>query len=228
MVTFRGLLGHTLLIKVTISWGSCTDTSWPNTKFGKNSCLGAQNWLHLCGCWAWTACAVCSHALKHPHSAEKLLSLGTGRVRRHFATYMMCITLQLFWAVGQTEAMGMSAAVKEIKQLSTADADSSTPMTFRPCGCYWGGAGMSARSWDPIQLLQRSHRLSSQGPWRAGRITEVKHWQEVPGGGQHRLGGGVTSQTKGHLTQGLSRCMVEREVSPFLALCSLVLPISSC
>lgn len=87
---------------------------------------------------------------------------------------------------------------------------------------------MSARSWDPIQLLQRSHRLSYQGPWRAGRITEVKHWQEVPGGGQHRLGGGVTSQTKGHLTQGLSRCMVEREVSPFLALCSLVLPISSC
>lgn len=80
--------------------------------------------------------SVYRHGLKHPHSAEELFGPCAGSVRCCFTTYMMYVSLQLFWAAGQTEAMGMSTVVKEIKQLSTVDADSSSPVTFRPRGCH--------------------------------------------------------------------------------------------
>lgn len=136
---FRGLPGHTLLIKVTIRWGSCAHTHTLldlTQNLLKILILEHKTDFSSVAAECRQPVAACGHAPKHPYSAEKLLGLGTGRARCHFATYVMCMALQLFWAAGQTEAMGMSTAVKEIKQLSTADADSSTPTTFRPCGCH--------------------------------------------------------------------------------------------
>lgn len=164
MMTFRGLLGHTYWLKQQYHVSPANALLDLTQNFVK-----LLVWEHKTDFTSVAAecrqpVSVYRHALKHPRSAEELLGPRTGRVRCCFTTYMMYMSLQLLWAAGQTEAMGMSTAVKEIKQLSTVDADSSTPVTFRPRGCHWGGAGMSARSWDPIQLLQRSHRLSSWGP----------------------------------------------------------------
>lgn len=182
---FRGLIGHTYWLKQQYH----VSPAYTLLDLAQNL-VKLLVWEHITDFTSVVAqcrqpAPVYRHALKHLHSAEELFGPCAGSVRCRFTTYMMYVSLQLFWAAGQTEAMGMSTAVKEIKQLSTADADSSSPVTFRPCGCHWGWAGMSARSWDPIQLLQRSHGLSPWGPqgaetleWSIGR-----RWR---GGGQHR------------------------------------------
>lgn len=176
-MAFRWFFDQTLLIKVAISWGSCTHTFWSNTEFGKNPCLGAHSWPHLCGCWAKTAVATCGNGFKHPRSAEKLIGLRAGRVRCRSTTYTVSMPYCYFGLWNKLKPWEWALLWKKIKQLSTLEADFSAPMIFHPTVCHWGGAGMSVRSWDPIHLLQRSHRLSSQGPgeqegalkWNTGR-----------------------------------------------------------
>jgi len=73
--------------------------------------LGAQNWVPP---EYRQPVAPCGHVVKHLHSTEKLLGPGMGRVSCRFTTQKMCVALQVFWAAGQNEAMGMSTAVKEV------------------------------------------------------------------------------------------------------------------
>lgn len=110
-MTFKWFCGHTLLIKVAISWGSCTCTPWSNKEFGKNLCLWAQNWpLWLLSkdscCNLWQCFWASSFCRKVDWSACKQSEMSFHHIHREHA-------LLLFWAVEKTEAMGMSTAVKE-------------------------------------------------------------------------------------------------------------------
>lgn len=131
MTASRGLLGHTL------DTNKCHHGS-PAQKllFLSQSSVKILNWKHktvlISGYRARTAVTALQPCLKHPYSSEKHPILGTwgwGAI----SPWTLCAWPHSYFRPReQTEAMGMSTAVKEIKQLSAVDADSSTLMTFLP------------------------------------------------------------------------------------------------
>lgn len=161
MTASRGLLGHTLDIN------ECHH-GFPAQKLlvlPQNS-VKILNWKHktglTSGCRAQAAChslRPCSQASLFFRNASQS---GYLRIRCHFAMYTKCVASQLFRAAGANWSHGNEHCCKRNQTAQRSGCWLFNSDDFSPCGgCHWGGAGMSARSWDTFQLLQRSHGLSS-------------------------------------------------------------------
>lgn len=211
MITFRGLLNHASSIKLTDCYGSPAHRHLDLTQ----NLVRSLSSEHKTGFSSVTALrkqsvTACSHVL---HSAKWLLSLGTVRMMCRFAMCTMGMALEQF------QAVGVSTAVKEIKELSTADADSSTPVT----SALWVPLRRSRDVCEALGHLPAATEEPWISSWESWRGQGGRWCAAVAGLGMGSEGERwVSSGTKGHWTQEPPLHTVRRDfpIPSSLLICS--------